>query len=122
MNLYEKLQQANLPVNSATEDGAISMSAMTAEQQRIADAIIAEHFGRTIYEISPAQNLIRAGDSVELRVAGAPDSTETIYVNGLSQDVDLGDDGIVVIELQIDEAGDVYITDDHNNIAKVEVR
>jgi len=40
MTLYEKLKQANLPVISATEDGAIAMGNMTEEQKAIFDDII----------------------------------------------------------------------------------
>lgn len=44
MTLYEKLQNAGLPVISADETGAVSMGAMTLQQQETFQDILLEHF------------------------------------------------------------------------------
>lgn len=49
MSLFEELQSAGLPVISATEDGAVSMGAMTPEQQETFTAIIEQYFLPDVY-------------------------------------------------------------------------
>ena len=49
MTIFEKLQSAGLPVVSADESGAISMGAMTPEQDEMFQNIILEHFNPTAY-------------------------------------------------------------------------
>lgn len=44
MTLYEKLLAAELPVISADETGAVSMGAITPEQQELFQDILLEHF------------------------------------------------------------------------------
>lgn len=44
MTLFTELETAGIPVISATEDGAISMGAMTLEQQELFSDILLEHF------------------------------------------------------------------------------
>ena len=74
-----------------------------------------------VYSITPQQSLVAVGGTVVIVVTGAPNTTETITIDGISQDVQLDDDGRAEITTTCESAGDIYIADTHGNVAKVEV-
>jgi hypothetical protein len=72
------------------------------------------------HEITPQATLVKVGDLANIAVSGAPDETVNIYIDGVVQAVELDENGNATISPTLDTAGVYIITDEHDNIVKVE--
>ena len=89
----------------------------------ILDNNIDTRYGNTIHivSITPANSIVLSGNAIELVIVGTPNAEEELYINNDLQSITLDADGRLVVLLTVVDSGIVYITDNYNHVAKVEV-